>query len=392
MLLALERMWHRVDLARDEDTTFFLHLMYAGELLMKLVTAAFVAAVADDREGHRYSLVHKLIRADGLGDWNQALDEALVGPATQHLLTAASDDRRAMTERLPANTWQHEAVRALGSGLESLGLQLDPLTTRMPLRQWFAGFVNLRNKTRGHGATTPALCAKISPGLEQSIKLIIDNLSLLDRSWAYLHRNLSGKYRVLSLGGDISPFERLKTTSAVTDHRYHTLVDGVYIHFGEFVRVELLDTTVDLADFFVPNGGFNGKTFELLSLISDNRKSGDATPYLAPAGERPPSETEGKGALDPIGNTWANLPPTSSDYVQRPGLETELYRTLNDDRHPVVTLIGSGGTGKTSLAIPVAHRLARDGAFEAIVWFSARDIDLLPQGPKVVAPPRAESN
>jgi hypothetical protein len=48
MLLPIEQMWHRVELARDEDTTFFLHLMYAGELLTKLLTAAFIAAIADD--------------------------------------------------------------------------------------------------------------------------------------------------------------------------------------------------------------------------------------------------------------------------------------------------------------------------------------------------------
>jgi tetratricopeptide (TPR) repeat protein len=48
-------------------------------------------------------------------------------------------------------------------------------------------------------------------------------------------------------------------------------------------------------------------------------------------------------------------------------------------------LVGRGGIGKTSLAISVATRLAQEGRFEAILWFSARDIDLLPEGPKVVA-------
>jgi hypothetical protein len=63
MLLPLEIMWHRVDLARsDSDTTFFLHLLYLGEMLSKLVTAGFVAAISDDREMHRYRLVHKLVR------------------------------------------------------------------------------------------------------------------------------------------------------------------------------------------------------------------------------------------------------------------------------------------------------------------------------------------
>jgi hypothetical protein len=227
MLLPIEQMWHRVELARDESTTFFLHLMYAGELLTKIVTAGFIAAITEDREGHRYRLAHKLVRADGLGDWTQALDEALGGPAAQHLLDAASDDRRALTERRSSSTWQHEAVTALSSALKSAGLEIDQLPTRIPLRLWFSNFVNLRNKTRGHGATTAGTCAKLSPDLETSIKLIIENLGLLKRPWAYLHRNLSGKYRVLPLGGDMSPFEKLKTTAAIADHRYRSLVDGV---------------------------------------------------------------------------------------------------------------------------------------------------------------------
>jgi hypothetical protein len=162
--------------------------------------------------------------------------------------------------------------------------------------------------------------------------------------------------------------------------------DGVYVDFQEYAKVDLIDTSIDVADFFFPNGGFKGTTFELLSLISDNRKQGDASPYLAPAGERPPSETEGRGVLEDIGETWTNLPPPVADYVPRPQLENELYQTLNDDRHPVITLVGSGGIGKTSLAISVVNRIALEGTFELIVWLSARDIDLLPEGPKVVTP------
>jgi ABC-type uncharacterized transport system YnjBCD ATPase subunit len=67
-------------------------------------------------------------------------------------------------------------------------------------------------------------------------------------------------------------------------------------------------------------------------------------------------------------------------------LERELYQTLVNDRHPVITLVGRGGIGKTSLALTVLHKLTQEEKFIGIVWFSARDIDLLPQGPKIVRP------
>jgi len=67
-------------------------------------------------------------------------------------------------------------------------------------------------------------------------------------------------------------------------------------------------------------------------------------------------------------------------------LEEEVLSLLKDDRHPIVTLVGRGGIGKTSLALEVLHQIAAEGDFYTILWFSSRDIDLLPTGPKPVRP------
>lgn len=45
---------------------------------------------------------------------------------------------------------------------------------------------------------------------------------------------------------------------------------------------------------------------------------------------------------------------------------------------------GRGGIGKTSLALATLHKLCQTTRFDAILWFSARDVDLLEEGPKVV--------
>lgn len=387
MLLPLRMMWDRVELARsDSDTTLFLHLLYAGEMTLKLTTASMVSAVEDDRERHRYRLTHRLIRSDGLGDWAQTLDEILIGPPSQHLLPTVSEDRRSLTERCTNGTWQHEAVSLLQGVLSAVSPELDSLPTKVQVSRWFTLFSSLRNKTRAHGAMTPGMCAEYAPVLEKSVRLVVDNLPLFKRGWAYLHRNLSGKYRVIPLGPDKTVFDQLKKAGNIAGMHGQHLDDGVYIDFDGPVRVELLSTSVDVADFFLPNGGFKGRHFELLSLISDSRMLGDAAPYTAPSGERPASETEGRGALDLVGKAFTNLPPNPPGYVKRPELESELLRVLADDRHPVITLVGRGGIGKTSLALTALHAAAQGGLFEAIVWFSARDIDLLTEGPKVVAP------
>src|SRR5262249_24397061 len=74
------------------------------------------------------------------------------------------------------------------------------------------------------------------------------------------------------------------------------------------------------------------------------------------------------------------------NYISRPGLETEIEKLTADYRHPVVTLLGRGGIGKTSLAVKVLNQLAKGTRFDAMTWFNARDVDLQFTGPKPVQP------
>ena len=158
--------------------------------------------------------------------------------------------------------------------------------------------------------------------------------------------------------------------------------------FGTSAWVELIDTSVDLVDFFYPNGHFKAKKMEWLSYISGSRRERDATPYLPPASQLPPSHTGGDDSMRVVGRCFANLPPSPKDYIPRAELEAELEKVLENDRHPVVTLVGRGGIGKTSLALQVLHHLAGSDKdrFFGMLWLSARDIDLLPAGAKLVKP------
>ncbi|TBG56022.1 hypothetical protein ELG74_30555 (plasmid) [Rhizobium leguminosarum] len=168
--------------------------------------------------------------------------------------------------------------------------------------------------------------------------------------------------------------------------RDNVFSEGIYIFYDRPRYVGLLTSDIDLSDFFVPNGAFNGVKYELHSPLTDNKRLGDAKDYLSPAADKPPSETSGKGMLSPTWNVWANLPPPPDSYVPRPDLEEKLVSLLSNDRHPIITLVGRGGIGKTSVALTVLHRLSRGHRFGAVVWFSARDIDLTQAGPKLARP------
>ena len=155
----MDLMAKRVEKNRDSDYELFTELLYAGEFIVKITVAAFVGAIEDDREGHRYRLLHTLVRADGIGEWASKLEEVLIGPASQHLPSVLTDDRRVFTERVGKDTWQYEALNQLHDVLRGVHPGAQPIGERVSLRTWFTMFAELRNKTRGHGAITPANCA-----------------------------------------------------------------------------------------------------------------------------------------------------------------------------------------------------------------------------------------
>ena len=117
-----------------------------------------------------------------------------------------------------------------------------------------------------------------------------DNFSLFNREWAYLHRNLSGKYRVTKLSETDLQFGTLRGSKIPEDMR--SLQDGIYVYVGSPWRVDLFESDSDATDFFLPNGAFTGTKYELISYLSDSRQT-DSTRLLATGNRLPRSETHG---------------------------------------------------------------------------------------------------
>lgn len=371
--------------AAESDLALFYDLMVMGELVTKLTCAAALAAVEDDLDRTRYGFEFRLLRADGLGEWGSVLTEVLTGPANALLRADARPLVAEITRNLStrgADEWQAVAMRGLHEASQAVDPELEALPEKASLRWWFSAFTRLRNRTRGHGAMTGAKASAAAPSLAASIHTLATELGLLRVPWMHLHQNLNSKYRVTPLAGDCSPFDHLKHE---THHRFES--GCVFVGVGsELCMTPLVASEAGSRMLYLANGSYSASngTAEFLDYATDERRRLDRQAWSIPPDKLPPSETHGLPELDVIGETFANLPPRLPGYVSRSELEEKLVQLLLDDRHPVVTLVGLGGVGKTSLAIEVLHQVAAGGSYFAVLWFSARDMDLLPQGPKAV--------
>ena len=66
----------RLEASREEsDISFFYDLIGYAELVVKLTTLFLVSNIEEDVDRTRYRYEYRLVRADGLGDYSQVINE-----------------------------------------------------------------------------------------------------------------------------------------------------------------------------------------------------------------------------------------------------------------------------------------------------------------------------
>jgi hypothetical protein len=340
------------------------------------------------------TLSFELARASSAGSWVAALRDATLRVQPTMLADVGADEWLARLQawlthkRGRPDESSVKAVLGPLANLSELLSEPDGPTRRSPKTpvDLMDLMVEVRNKTTGHHAYGPDFWAAHVPTVTgasewmagQSPLWELDLALPLTREGRAVARILTGPEPVRTVEADGIPPE-----------------SPVYIVGRQPVTalgpLVWIDSATNLT--YLANGSWrdSDSSAEFLCHSLEATKPGEGCrrrelPEFAirPAA-LPSSETEGEDSLLLVpGVVPNNLPPGIPEYVSRGVLEetTRAYLTDAKRRH-LINVRGSGGFGKTSLVVKLCHELVSDEhhcPYDAVVWMSARDVDLTMRG------------
>ncbi|MCI0435943.1 MAG: hypothetical protein L0271_20230 [Gemmatimonadetes bacterium] len=142
----------------DNSADTFLCGSYAAESVIKLLGCGLMAGLESKAADYAYRMSYTLVRADGLGTWESVIRESTTPPLAAYLpssmtpLTAWAAKNRIK----PEDDWFRGATEHLSAVFQLLELD-SPVPQRKPTaRDLLGAFVQLRNKTKAHGAVGQA--------------------------------------------------------------------------------------------------------------------------------------------------------------------------------------------------------------------------------------------
>ncbi len=373
----------------DASADTFLCASYITEVVIKTLALSLCAGMRRASEDAAYGLEYKLVHADGLGAWEAVITSAVSHSYAGHIdqdlqgLVAWFTKKRTKA----ADEWAKSAARDCVEILNLLGVPDPGIPHSFTLCHLMTHLVRIRNRTKAHGAVGEDFFAAANPHYVQAVSLLLENCPAAQWEWYHLSvRPTKDNVRAIHLVGT--------DPQHVPAHDAESLRPGCQgVHFRTHRRGrlfscgDLLSANRECTVFLLPNGGFSGQGIaQYIDYATGHTEEIDASRYQTPPAPLPPSATEGRDALDVFSNIFGNLPPCPPEYVERPTLQEELLKRLMDTNHPIITLHGRGGIGKTSLALWAVHSLSQlhSPPFDCIFWLSARDLELRAGGPSAV--------
>jgi hypothetical protein len=370
----------------------FLPISYIAESFLKALAATLVAGLrtASDTEAYRYE--YELLHSDSLGPWNDTVRSISSYP----LVNSLPPEFRPLTAWLTRKSPKHTdpgldaAVLDCESILEQLGSDIRIGTPKRSVLDVLTMLVVIRSKTKAHGAQGIEFFHSANKQYAGVLRWILETCPALTWAWLFARSPTTpGPKQIILEGLTPHPMPASDLRLAAAPPAGVCILPTPTVSRRALALGVLLHTSADCHSFQFPNGNCRSDAdYEFIDYSSGHLTRRVLHSHSLPPAQLPLSETHGTELLDVQSNVFGNLPSTPAQYVSRPRLERELEDRLRDRNHHIITLHGRGGAGKTHLALCVAHQIANlaPPRFDRILWFSARDMDLTPTGPKKVAP------
>ena len=188
----------------DGGAETFLMASYIVEVAIKLIGVALFSGLKEKAPDQAYRMGYDLVRADGLGTWEtwirQTTSQPLAGflPVSYNELVAWATKARTK----PEDDWFRNATTSIASIFEELGIE-NTIPERKPTaRDLLAALIQLRNKTKAHGAVGADFFAAINAAYVEAVQLLITECPLFTWRWMHLSTRQNKTNRgILLIGG-----------------------------------------------------------------------------------------------------------------------------------------------------------------------------------------------
>lgn len=375
----------------NSENAFCDSLVKSFEFLTKYIAILLLSILPPEYDQDRYLWEYRLVRASGLGTWREAIIKLSGGRFFSILNNRFSslgypDAIEQLTMRVKRDQWQYKIAKAI---IESRNLVLGEqsnVPSKTNLLVALGDFVEFRNKFDAHGAPLSSTKRQAADYLQEAFQLTEDNFQLLKTPLIICRKSITGEASLILPTGNVilTDNDRIRLGSL---HRDNNESDGLFVldnNLHKTHKINLIEVDdINSEKFYIANGSsrYSNKTAEWLSY-----SSGEIVRYsIEQWSDRPPrSETSAYDNLMERGNILTNAPELPEDYISRCSLQEKLIDAL--ERRSIITLKGSGGIGKTSLALWAVDKVSKDNLFDVVLWFSSRDIDLRPGGAYEVDP------
>lgn len=292
----------RINICNPDDLAAkFLETSYLAEAALKTLAIVLHAGLAKPAREIAYRHAYQLVRGDGLGTWEQVIREFTTQPTAGYLppefftLLAWISKKR----NKPEDEWFRVALANARQVLGLLGAdEQDGLKAATTVKELITCLVQIRNKTKAHGAVGEDFYAVANPPYFQTVSALLSTCPLIEWRWVHLSRRESGKVRGIVLSGT-DP----KHLRDIDSGQFDVEVAGVHFVPHQSGRAfycgDLIKANRECTVFSLPNGGLSTSgTSEFIDYASGRTSKESAAAFLAPPVPLPPSETEGLNAFD----------------------------------------------------------------------------------------------